>query len=250
MKQQEYILKIDNPCNEDWNLMKHEGNGRFCSHCSKAVIDFTYLTDTEIVKQIEKISGKLCGNLTSEQLNRIIIAKENARTFGFYKILAGLLLIGSSKNLPATNPVTLKTEISIPIHNEELHDNEIEYRENPTDSLSNIIQGVVIDSATKEPLIGVIIKLKNTNKAVATDIDGKFKITIPDSLLSDSLALKISYIGYKTKEFAIDKTKFPIINEQFIMSPTGVIIGDVIIIRHNKKEMVAKKKKWWPSKKK
>lgn len=251
MKQMKYMLKIDNPCKEDWNLMTQENEGRFCSHCSKTVIDFTYLTDTEIVQQIEKTSGKICGNLTTEQLNRIIIAKENARTFGFYKILAGLLLIGSSKNLPATNPATLKTEISTPIHKEELVDNEIDYKENPSDSLSKLIQGVVLDSATKEPLIGAIIKLKNTNKAVTTNIEGKFKMTISDMSMFDNLTIIISYLGYKTTEFKIDRTKFAVINEQFIMAELiESLRGDVIIIRHNKKEMVAKKKKWWQSKNK
>jgi hypothetical protein len=240
---QAYILNIDNPCKEEWNKMKHQVNGKFCSSCSKTVIDFTTLTDSEIVKLLEKNTGRLCGNLNTDQLNRIISIQENKSTPIFYKFLAGLLLFGSTKNVQSANINSNKTEISTSIYKEELLDNEIEYRENPDDSLTKFIQGIVLDSATKEPLIGVIIKLKNTNKAVATDIEGKFKITILDSLLSDSLALKISCIGYKTKEFAIDKTKFPIINEQFIMELTGKIMGEIIYIKHNKK-------KWWQGKNK
>lgn len=246
---QEYILKIDNPCKEDWNLMKHEDNGRFCSNCSKTVIDFTYLTDTEIVKQLEKSSGRLCGNLNTDQLNRIISIKESKSTPSFYKFLAGLLLLGSTKNIQATNSTSIKTEISIPINKEELPSNEIGNTENPTDSLVKIVQGTVLDSATNEPLIGATIILKNTNKAVTTNIEGKFKITVPNNLPIDSVTLILRCVGYKKKEFIVDKTKFPVIEKVFIMVQiTEALIGDVIIIRHNKKEMVPNKKKWWQRK--
>jgi hypothetical protein len=249
MKQQEYFLKIDNPCKEDWNLMKHEGSGRFCSNCSKTVIDFTYLTDSEIVKQLEKSSGRLCGNLNTDQLNRIISIKESKSTPNFYKLLAGLLLLGSTKNLQATNSTSIKTEISIPINKEELPSNEIENTENPTDSLVKIVQGTVLDSATKEPIIGAIINIKNTNKAVTTNIEGKFKITVPNNLPIDSVTLILRCVGYKTKEFIVDKTKFPVIDEVFIMvQMTEALRGDVIILRQNKKEMVPNKKKWWQRK--
>jgi hypothetical protein len=76
-------------------------------------------------------------------------------------------------------------------------------------------------------------------------------MTFSDMSMFDNLTIIISYLGYKTTEFKIDRTKFAVINEQFIMAELiGSLRGDVIIIRHNKKEMVAKKKKWWQSKNK
>jgi hypothetical protein len=37
------ILKIDEPCNENWEMMSAVQKGRFCNVCSKDVIDFTKL---------------------------------------------------------------------------------------------------------------------------------------------------------------------------------------------------------------
>lgn len=56
------------------------------------------------------------------------------------------------------------------------------------------IKGTVIDAATKEPLIGVNVFIKGTNKGTASDFDGKFTIL---GLEPGIYAVKVSYIGYQ-----------------------------------------------------
>ncbi len=63
---------------------------------------------------------------------------------------------------------------------------------------SQVIQGVITDRETKEPLIGVSIIVKGSAKGTATDLDGKYRLTnIPKGE-----TLHISYISYKTVESA------------------------------------------------
>ena len=50
MAQLTYSVKIENPCTEDWDKMDQTSVGKFCSNCSKNVIDFSKLTDSEIAK--------------------------------------------------------------------------------------------------------------------------------------------------------------------------------------------------------
>lgn len=52
--------------------------------------------------------------------------------------------------------------------------------------------GIIVDE-TGEPLIGVVVIPEGQSAGVETDIDGKFKIRVPDG----TKALNISYIGYK-----------------------------------------------------
>ena len=52
--------------------------------------------------------------------------------------------------------------------------------------------GIIVDE-TGEPLIGVVIIPEGKKTGVETDIDGKFKIRVPDG----TKALNIIYIGYK-----------------------------------------------------
>ena len=59
---------------------------------------------------------------------------------------------------------------------------------------SNKVTGVVKD-ADGEPLIGVTIKVKGTNKVSVTDINGRYSITAPAGS-----TLVFSYIGLKPKE--------------------------------------------------
>ena len=56
------------------------------------------------------------------------------------------------------------------------------------------VSGTVVDE-TGEPLIGVTVKVKGTQYATVTDMDGNFTVNIP----SAGGSIELSYIGYKTK---------------------------------------------------
>lgn len=58
-----------------------------------------------------------------------------------------------------------------------------------------VCRGQVVDE-NGEPLIGAIIKVPGTSIGANTDVDGNFKLTLPDH----AKELTISYVGYKTTE--------------------------------------------------
>lgn len=69
--------------------------------------------------------------------------------------------------------------------------------------LENIhIKGIVKDSATGNPLIGVSIKVKGQTTGTVTDINGAFKLTV-----SKEAVLEISYLGYTSKEVSLNGEK-------------------------------------------
>lgn len=53
------------------------------------------------------------------------------------------------------------------------------------------VQGTVISRADDEPLIGATVQCEETRQGVATDIDGRFSLTVPEGS-----TLKVSYVGY------------------------------------------------------
>ena len=63
------------------------------------------------------------------------------------------------------------------------------------------ISGSVHDAVTKTALAFVSVSIKGTNTGVVTDIDGHFSF----SQLPAKAILVISYIGYKTKEYIVEK---------------------------------------------
>jgi len=63
-------ITIPTPCHENWEAMTPEEKGRFCSVCSKTVMDFTAASDEEIIDVFSNSTEEICGNFHASQLNR------------------------------------------------------------------------------------------------------------------------------------------------------------------------------------
>ncbi len=63
-------ISIPKPCNENWNSMSPDKNGRFCNSCNKTVIDFTKMNNPEIQKYFTENSDKekICGHFKLNQI--------------------------------------------------------------------------------------------------------------------------------------------------------------------------------------
>src|SRR5205085_11579342 len=46
--------------------------GRFCGACSKQVVDFSVMSDTEIIRYFTAAKGNTCGRFSNDQLNRVL----------------------------------------------------------------------------------------------------------------------------------------------------------------------------------
>ncbi len=67
-------ITIPKPCQEDWNKMTPNKNGRFCMSCSKTVVDFTSMFPEEIQHFfIQNQNNKICGRFRKSQLDSVII---------------------------------------------------------------------------------------------------------------------------------------------------------------------------------
>lgn len=65
------IVRIPEPCHEDWNKMTPDDKGRFCGSCSKSVFDFSNKTDIEIRDiLLENKDKKVCGHFRRSQIDR------------------------------------------------------------------------------------------------------------------------------------------------------------------------------------
>lgn len=63
------MIKIHNPCPENWDNMQDSPSGKFCEKCSKCVVDFTDKTDDQIQDILTKANGKeICGRISTRPL--------------------------------------------------------------------------------------------------------------------------------------------------------------------------------------
>jgi hypothetical protein len=69
-----YRLSIAKPCTQKWGEMLQEENGNYCLSCQHSVIDFSTLSDKEVISYFTKnINNTTCGRFKKSQLERIQI---------------------------------------------------------------------------------------------------------------------------------------------------------------------------------
>jgi TonB-linked SusC/RagA family outer membrane protein len=68
------------------------------------------------------------------------------------------------------------------------------------------ISGTVTEALSGDPVIGASVSVKNTGAGTATNVDGKFSLSVP----ADGTTLVVSYIGFITQELPINKDLFEI----------------------------------------
>ncbi len=241
MKKTNYSIQIDNPCAENWNTMTKTDKGKFCAMCEKNVIDFSKLTDNEILKIIESNTNgnkNLCGRFTQTQLNRVLIDTSPHTSPKLYQFLAGLLLFSANTSADA-KAITEKPKIENfenETNNPIISDNDtLPKTKNQTDFT---ITGKITD-AKKEVIPGARIVVKNNREIVAVSADnGEFSLNIPSDLLKDSLVIEISWIGYEDKNLIVYKKDIESKKVFLVeMKDDGSMSSGVICI--------VKPRRWW-----
>ncbi len=90
-------ISIPKPCQENWNDMTPENQGVFCKVCSKVVVDFSTMSDEEVIRYFEnKKQEKTCGRFRLSQLSPYelkINLREVAAHHSFPKIFAAAFFI-------------------------------------------------------------------------------------------------------------------------------------------------------------
>ncbi|WP_298514559.1 carboxypeptidase-like regulatory domain-containing protein [uncultured Kordia sp.] len=221
MKHPELIVKIPEPCHEDWNKMSPTEKGRFCKVCTKEVVDFTAKSDEEIINHFSN-HGNLCGRFQTTQLNRKLIADRKKRNH-WLSYAATLLLPMTvfSQGKPKMTEKVTKTEQLDTYNFTRLHIGSLDRKAKKKiqkDTLS--ITGIILDE-TKIPFPGATIQINGTNTKTSTDFDGNFslQVTVGDILL-------VSYVGCESQEVKIlaDKTVYKV-----ILKP-GEPLEEVIVV--------------------
>lgn len=211
-------ISIPQPCTQTWVDMDIVDTGRFCQSCQKNVVDFTQLSNGEIIA-ILSASDKVCGRFNPVQLNSLNAGINIARTprFSWKRLsLAAAAFIGflsfskveaNAKPAVEHHPVLFKEQVN------SITDTVKEFR---------VITGSVTDSL-KLPLPGVRIAVKGTKLITTTDQSGRFSLKVPASPISTGV---IGYIGFITQEFKIDHQ----VNDySFVLKEDNKMMGEVVI---------------------
>jgi len=88
-------ISIPEPCTQNWADMRVVEQGRFCQSCQKTVVDFTKLTNDQILLVLSS-SGNACGRLSDAQLRSLntTFAIQQAPWFSWKKLSIAAAIIG------------------------------------------------------------------------------------------------------------------------------------------------------------
>lgn len=210
MKISNYSISIQNPCQENWEAMSEAEKGRHCKKCQTNVIDFSSMSDTEIIAMIEKKKGQsMCGRFKANQLHRPLVLHYPPFAVPRFNLLLAGLLIFSSVNTSMAHSVDadkstkaeqqmLKGDVNIVPHSIPI---------NPDKPAPTIFKVKVLDEESKLPLRQVRIQIANSNQIYYANEMGACSFIIPDSILTDTMQFIISNPGFTSLTVQVPKSE-------------------------------------------
>lgn len=209
-------ITIPKPCHESWTKMTPSEQGRFCDQCAKEVIDFSQLSDAELIDQLQK-TPKGCGRFTPAQIQRTYAVHNKNQHWKRATTLLFPILLSSSSLLAQTVNKPIKTQVV----SSEKRTSKPAQKVRPT----RYIQGVVMD-LNQETLIGVTVIIENTELGTISDIDGGYELEIP-AHLGDTATISFHYTGYESQSIQVSPSQQ---NLNIKLEGGDFIVGELLVV--------------------
>lgn len=233
-------ISINTPCSASWNDMQAHAQGKFCLHCNKHVIDFTRMSDTEIIKVLQGAGSGACGRFKKSQLERsLYLASPPKQTTVYRKILAGLLLfVGGDYEATAQTgePILNRPHTTTPTSTGTMKTND--------GSLLKQLKGRVLDADSKEPIPFCSIVVQDSYLSTTSDKDGFFMLDIPKSFTEDTLELRFNHISYNMLIKRYETKHLPRYTTAFLLEEQEqLLMGDILYIEEPEPKKEKRKEK-------
>lgn len=229
-------LTIAEPCHEDWNNMTGNEKGKFCGSCQKQVIDFTGMTDAQLIAFFKRQStGSVCGRLYDDQLDKPIPVPRKRIPWIKYFFQFSLPLFLTSLKLNAQK----NKDVAYTVQQKESTSIIVLGGISRTDNLVHVavnrnilIKGTIVNEEG-QPVSYANIE-RGLSRAVS-DQNGVFSMEIPRD--TKEMKLRISRVGFEEKEIPV--TEKQILSEGIINIVLKVIeLKNLVISSTNQFESV------------
>ncbi len=239
-------LRIAEPCHENWNNMTSSEKGRFCGSCQKQVVDFTAMTDAQLVAFFDKPStGSVCGRFMNTQLEREVKAppkqipwaryvfqfafpafvaslKANAQDVKMGKIAVTPVQVQPSGNCQTTTPSTTMGDTTFhPIGV------TLGIVAPPVRVATELIKGRVVDEQNN-PISNASV-ITGPRTGVITDANGYFQYHPLRGW--KEITLTITAIGYGEQTLTVRPTDDISHLQVIMMHSFTAILGEVVVTK-------------------
>ena len=168
-------LQIPKPCSQKWEQMAFmKDTERFCSECSRNIVDFSKKSDKEILQHLWKNPDNICGKFSLYQLNHSL----GHSNFHFPSLHA-LVLAGT---LTAFSNDYQAQQVSV---------NQTEQLQKKLDTNSQVIRGNINDTSNTYGIFDFVLELPYYKLLCKLDEYGNFQFSLPVKNLPDSLLIVV-----------------------------------------------------------
>jgi hypothetical protein len=206
-------------CHEKWAHMTPTERGRLCARCNKELIDFTGMSEAEIHAYHSRNPGT-CGFYSLSQ---------------FHKPAWRLTAAAAAAAIGLTVPTLAHAALQAPASG--ITQSAIE----PADSV--VVKGIVVDSATNQPIAGAQVVIIGTTLGSITDYNGQFRFIVRNPITLP-IRLKAQRIGYRDKETSVTVTD-SLANLKFVLSQTFVGIVGIVVVGEPQRIVPKEKPSFW-----
>lgn len=225
-----FNLNLSSPCSEKWETFSPTERGAFCSACSKEVIDFTTLSDQQIIDYFKTRPEDTCGKFRPDQLKHYRIQSDSINP-GWRLWKAGLVAIFLAV---LTKPSSAQESKSKPTTEQEVneHINSVKRQEPKTFDVT----GIIYDE-NNSPMPGASVIRYGTDIETSSEADGKF--LLHDLKAGDTLA--IMFIGYQSQLKVVNDSNQMAIHMQPDMTQLGgIVVGGAVATN-----TISFRRWWW-----
>ncbi|HEY6505442.1 MAG TPA: carboxypeptidase-like regulatory domain-containing protein [Chitinophagaceae bacterium] len=216
-------LSIADPCHENWDNMTRAEQGRFCASCQKQVVDFSGMSDRQVLAFFRKPStGSVCGRFYNDQLDRDIeIPRKRIPWLKYFFQFALPAFLASAKATAQGNVVIKRPDVTVTPIETRVKLGEVSIPQNVID-----IKGKVTDK-NNAPVPYASVVIKGTKNGVMADSAGAFKLS---HSVQDDFTLQVSCAGFQPAEMAITKkTDF---TNDVIIQLGWVTLDEVVVVAY------------------
>jgi hypothetical protein len=219
-------ISVKEPCLQKFDTFNKTRVGGYCGSCTKEVIDFNTMSQTEIISYFRKPKDNTCGRFKNSQLN--VCEPKAIKNMNTNFVSKGMALFGFSLLALCTTPeassqiatepkALLNTEVSMVMGRIAVA---------TPDQETYTVKGTILDEDNLS-IADVNVVLKGSIEGIVTDFNGEFEF--PKKLEINGI-LVFNYIGYAAKAYKVVKSKSDIIAINITFDASDVFLMGTVVV--------------------